>query len=332
MLPYSPNTSQPPSQDSPYNSAPPSPFPPQGNPYPPPPPITHYQPLREEPHSNIGFILTAILIVIILGALIGGGAYFVNKTFNTPKQVKERVELIQPILEDYTKSVKDLGDYLKNDSNSTDTDSMERDVQKGRNLLKTADDNLKTLSPLLEKLDIEEVQKYKSSINDYLPKAKAIVDISREAVDLSSSYIGPLREMETASLSSTGISNYMYSDPDKYVSLVDDLINKMSDITKKLEDIPAGSSVKEYHNSTVRVYKEQVSLLKQVRDAVAKRSLSAITQAQNAYAESSKNLEKETNRISDQLNEKIDESTKETESLREKITSEYNRLRGTYNF
>ncbi|MBI2021303.1 hypothetical protein HYS93_00255 [Candidatus Daviesbacteria bacterium] len=277
--------------------------------------------------------LTPILIVVIVAAflLVGGGAFYFATNLNKPVQIKEKASLTQDIFEDYRDSIKDISDHLQKKYN-TDTLSLERELQKGKGLIKTAEETSSKLKPQVEKLTLSEVKEYKNKINEYIGKSEKLLTLEKESMKLLEGYIDPLKQYEELTVSLGGISNYIYSDPKRYTTAVGAAVEKENKIISSLEAISVEGEMKKYHEAFVKNLKSERDLLQQIMKAVEERDSNAIAASEKKYVESQQENTREFNRVADELEDKVKTTSKDCENLSDDIKKIYDNLKGKYNF
>jgi hypothetical protein len=287
-------------------------------------------PASPSPKAKSPMMMGVIAGVVIL---LGVGGYFLMDMLNTPAKVKGKAEVVQPAFTDYSKAMTKISDYMLDDtSSSSDSDSIERSVEKGKNLVKEAGRTKKTLSGLLSDVNMSQTKDYKTAIESYIKTAEMVEKEADANVTLGEAYIEPLRKLEDMSVELSGASTYMYSDPEKYNQILTSAIKDVDAITKQLESAKATGDLQESHTLFVKTMKAQSTFLSAILDAVKSRETNAIATATQAYAEEAQALQKDISRVSDKMKDTNEEQADALEELQEKVETEYQDLKREYKF
>lgn len=273
-----------------------------------------------------GFAPLFLLIVIALAA---GVTFFLTQIVGKPARIKEKLEVAQPLFRDLDKSVKKVIDHLKEVPDS-DADSTERYLQKGNSALKSAEDNVDTFKPIAGKLTFTELKAYKAQVDKYLSKTDESLKLEKDEMALLAGYISPLKDYEKMTVDLSGVSNYLYSDPARYVKEVGKAIDRESEIYSTLSALKPEGHTQKNHEAFLKVIKNEMDFLKQIKTAVENRNSSSVTAALKNYSENQQSSSREMNRLKDELNETIKDLSNDIDSLSEDIEREYSDLKSKF--
>ena len=271
-------------------------------------------------------------IVAIAVIVLGIGGYFIIDMLNTPAKVKGKAEVVQPAFSDYSKAMTKISDYLTDEDGKSDSDSIERSVTKGKSLVKESLRTKKTLSALITDMNMAQTKNYKSAIDMYIKKAEEIEKNANENIILGDAYVTPLRKIEKMSVDISGASNYMYSEPKKYTTVLSDAIKQMDSIEKELQKVKSSGDLQESHELFISSLNSQKVFLESILQAVEERDDSGIATATKKYAQDSQQLRKDIARVSDTLKESTQEQADELQDIQEKVSDAYADLKSQYKF
>jgi predicted RNA-binding protein with PIN domain len=85
------------------------------------------------------------------------------------------------------------------------------------------------------------------------------------------------------------------------------------------------------HETFIQTLQTEVTFLEEMIKAVEDRDSSGIAAATQRYTQEQQNNGKELKRVSDKLDNKVDDARDELDSLKDKVESEYNSLKSAYN-
>lgn len=281
------------------------------------------------PNSQKG--LTPIVTLVLIGVAIAGSFLLFN-TLNKPAQIKEKSNIIQPLFLDLKRSVEDVGEHIKDTPSGADADSGERYTNKGKGLVKTASENLDKLKNQKDKLNFSETSDYKKKLDEYITKSEQLIQYEKDDIKLGEDYIDPKRDYEDLTKSISGVSNYMYSDPARYVKEVTAAIEKEDGIIKDFEKLNEDGLFKKYHESFIKSLKAERDLLEQAKDAVVNRDNDALTVAVKKYSQDAQDLAKDMSRYQDESKEKYESIIRDLETLADKIEGDFNQLKDKFKF
>ncbi len=326
--------SDPPESEKPLPPLPPPPEP--EIPVPPPPIVEEPAEVVLEDRPKQGIKLNNKIIaglVILLIAVLAGGAIFAVNAFVVPTKIKEKVELTQPIFEEYSKVVGEIGDDLKEENpTASDSESIERAKQKSDGLLKSESEIAARLSPAVEKLNLKQLAQYRSNIESYQSKAKELVVLERDSVSFAAAYVDSIREYEKLVVDISGTNNYILSDPDKYVAGMNEVVTKYKSILENLKKGQLQGEMENLSQAVIRRMEEELSFIEKIKSGVEARDAASITEAEQKWTQSEQDSTKNINRIADRLKEVVRGAVGEINSLKSKVDGEYGQLRSRYKF
>lgn len=275
-----------------------------------------------------------IVYVVVAVAVVfaGVGGYFLFNALNKPAVIREKSSLIQPLFLDFKHSIEEMADHLNESPSGSDTDSSERYVQKGSSLVKTASDNQDKLIAQIGKLDLPDTEAYKKSLTDYISKSQELIKYEKDDIKISQDYDSPRRDYEQLTSDLAGVSNYLYSDPARYVKEVGSAIEREDEIIKAFESMNEEGLFKKSHEVFIKILKSERNYLQNVKDAVSNRDDSALAEAAKKYGEDSVNNAKESSRVSDESKEKYKTVISDLKSLANKVDQAYNSLKSQFKF
>lgn len=279
-----------------------------------------------------GFAPLLLLIMIAAVSAAGVGGYFLFNNLNQPAKIKESSNIIHPLFQDLKRSIGDIAEHLDETPSGSDADSAERYSQKGKSLIQTGSDNLDRLKIQVNKLDISGTEEYKKKLTSYITLSEQLILYEKDNVKIGMDYISPLRDYEELSQDVSGVSNYLYSDPARYVKEVGAAIEKEDAIIKRLEALNEDGLFLDYHKSFIQILKTEKDLLSKSRTAVNNRDNTALNDAIKQYSQTSQEDKKKLSRIQDQTKETYKGTISELESLADKIEQQYNELKSQYKF
>lgn len=273
-------------------------------------------------------IIISITILLILAGLVI--AYFALNTVNKKAQIKTEIDNINVAFDAYSQSVKELGEEMLDEGTGSDVDSLERSLQKGKTALKSVEDNLSILSPMVDKLSSPETAEYKANLKSYIDKSTQLSVLSKDDLGLFEKLMPHLREMTRIGVDLSGIANYMYSDPDKYVKEVTAAIDQQEKVLTEIGKIQTNGDAKESLDNLIKVTRYSIDYVRELSLVVGKRDQDGIAALEKKDAKVQEELDKESNRIRDSQKEKRKELIRELESLKDKIKNQYSELKATY--
>lgn len=215
-------------------------------------------------------------------ALLSAITYFAFTTIVSPAKIKEQVVLTQEVLTNYNRSLTDIMSSLVEDDPETSA-GMERSLEKSTSLLNEVEKHQKSMDDLLVKITASQLEKYRTSLEEYIKLANEIIFVQKDYVAISEGYIKPFKAYEELNLAVAGVSNYMYSDPTKYVSELDKFITEHEKIYQDLKKIEPKGWFVEGHEAMLKSIDINTKLLKEMKEAVGKRSQQDIIAATKKF-------------------------------------------------
>lgn len=283
-------------------------------------------------NRRAGFTHVIVLIVsVIILAVIGVGSYFLYTKTAAPLKVKEKVTVIHPIFTDFSKAVKKSGEHLKEPSGK-DAGALERYAERGKGELKTTEDTLSALKPLVDSLSLSEMSAYKQKVSDAISKSDKVISLEKANLQFSEGYVQPLKDYEQLTISIAGVGQYLYTDPARYVKEVSEAVAKEDAIIKTLKGLTIEGDFKDYHESFIKTIEVEKEALESMSKAVENRDNNAINTAVKNYASAQKKNADDVSRIKDELEKKINDAIDDADSAIELVNKEYDDLRRAYNF
>ena len=292
---------------------------------PPSPPLADYT-----TGSSRGWLKLLFFFLILASG--GGAAFFLINFLSTPKRVKEKVLLIQPAYEEYVQSVDKIAEDLKEEVEG-DSESIRRAVEKGKGLLKEAESKKRALSSLLDSSNPKQLDFYLAKIRQYITKSEELIKLERESVRMGDAWIDPVKRYEDLTVRVSGISNYLYTDPNRYLEELDKIIQEEKEIIKVLKSFTSpNSNVNRMNQALVKSIEDEVRFLEEMRQAVEERSVAKISAAQQRYASNTQTSSKEIRRLLDVIKEEVNSIEEELKRLDSQVRDEYQGLRTRYRF
>lgn len=299
-----------------------------------PSPVEHHEQATAPAAPSSGKPKNPMLIGMIAVAVIilGVGGYFLMDMLNTPAKVKGKAQVVQPAFSDFSRAMNKIDDYMLDTSGKSDSDSIERSVEKGKNLIKEADRTKKTLDSLTMDMNLSQTQNYKKAIDTYRKKADEVEKNANENITLGNVYVEPLRKIEKLTVDITGASNYLYSDPQRYTTALSNAVKQLDSIESDLKNVKASGDMQRSHELFIKTLEAQTTFLNDVVQAVNDRESGAIAKASQDYAQNEQQLQKDTARIEDKMKETNQDLADDLKDLQDKVQEEYSSLKNTYKF
>lgn len=288
-----------------------------------------FTPVKNE--SGIAVFILLVLGLLLLGAGAGGGYILVNN-MNKPERVKSTVQPTQTAFENYKNAISDIIEYFEDeDDTGSDSDSIERALQKSKGYVATAETALVALKDSNAKLSTD-AKTYKEEVEKYITTAQPVYDKAKHENQVGTEMIPLIKEMEKMNTDLSGVANYMTSDPDKYITTVNEYIKKQEEVLTKFKAIKTEGDTKEEIDAAIKLFEAANVFLKDVVKAVENRDNEALVAAQRNLSQKSEDLQKETNRLKDERKEKLKQTKRELESIEKKINDEFQSLKTEYKF
>lgn len=266
------------------------------------------------------------LVLVVIAAYLG-----IN-LINTPTRVKEQVIPANQYFSDHKKIVDKIGKHLLDESGADDAEEIEREVQKAKDYLEEEAELKKNLDENIAELTARPLNEYKQELGAYLAQTQDLVVYEDDLVRLMDNYVGPMQEIEDLSVANSGVSNYLYSDPNKYVEEVEKYIDGQNKIIEKLEAVEPPDRYQEIHQSFIKNLKVEIDFVSSLKDSVDERDQEAMVTAQQEYAKKAQEAEKEYDRISDDIDDKVEDLLDKIDDQAQNIENLYSNLKSKYKF
>lgn len=315
-------------QDPAIPQAPPSP--PQPIPVQPAPSQPTTPPGQNSSEQKKGGLLLPIIIVIVL-LVLGIGGFIAYGAVTKPIIVKEKAQTAKPLLDDYDKTIDKLIKLFEEDT-AFETDTYERAAEKGEGLIKTADTQRAEIEKKIKEMSIPELSNYKNYLSTYLKTSDEILNLNKDYVKFLRGYVQPLKDYEEETLAMSGASNYMYSDTQKYVSVINEAIKKEEAIIKNLEGLVFSNDLQKAHETLTKTFRIETDLLIALVKAVETRDTNKITEAQQKYTADLQQILKDFSRFNDKIKDSMETNKDRLESIKSEIDQEYNTLKSKFTF
>ena len=272
-----------------------------------------------------------IIIPIVVVVALAVAAFFVVNFLNTPARVKEKTLVTQPVFDNFKRTIGKLSDHLRKESKA-DPDAIDRDAQEGDNLIKDAKKDKEQLTTDIASLGLSELSSYKNNLNLYLTKVSDLIDLEEQNVKLLRALSQPIRDYKKMTIDMSGASLYLYSDPAKYMSILDSAIKEEERIIGNLKQLDLKGDVKDLNDAFVKIMQVENDFLKEMKTAVDNRNNTQIATAQQKFLEGQQSAQQDYNRVLDKLDKKVRDTTDEADALSDKVNADYQGLRSKYNF
>lgn len=160
--------------------------------------------------------------------------------------------------------------------------------------------------------------------------ANEIVAVQKDYVAIGEKYIAPFKAYEEFNVAIAGVSNYMYSDPGKYVSELEKYIGQHDDIYQQFKGMqPAGWFV-EGHDVLLKSIDATTGLLESMKDAVGKRSQQDIIAATQKFEEVMQTINTDSEKAEDTFDKKAKELSDRLEDAFNDVEDEYDNVKAQY--
>jgi hypothetical protein len=273
------------------------------------------------------------VVLFLAIAAIAGGGFLAANFINTPKKVKEKAELVQSAYLSYEQVVDKVIEDMKDESGASDSESVRRSVEKSRGLLKEVREKRSSLGNLVNTPAPKQMEPYINKINEYITKSDQVIKLEQENVKLGDVWVDILKKYEEINVSLAGVSNYLYSDPTKYVEGLGKAIKDEKEMIDSLKSVKSvDPTVDKLNRALLATFETEEKFLEEMKQAVEKRSVFQITAAQKKYASDSQTASKELNRATDAVKNKVDDLKDELGKINKEVENEYQGLRSRYRF
>ena len=268
-----------------------------------------------------------------VGALVlAGGVYLASTVLNVSSRVRDQVVPVNQVFSDLQTSVEKISADLLEESDSESVEAWERSLQKSKDYLEAAEKADKQLEADLKKVTVGQAKEYRAKVEDYRSKVKPIIDLERENTELFGGYIAPYGKIQNLSTDNAGLSEYMYTDPNKYVKEMVEYVEKYESYVKQLKDLKASGNLADLHDSFITKLSSMATFLKAVKDGVKNRDMEEVIAAQQAYAKRDQEDTKRYEKSLDELKEKTKELNSQAEDSAKQVNDSYSGLRAKYKF
>lgn len=273
------------------------------------------------------------LILFLIIALIGGAIFLLFQFYFIPLQVKEKAIYLKELFSNYTKTVDKIVDYMNEDSSSDFTsDSIKRSYEKGKLLIKEYKETGDKLKKEAEKANLKEMSLFVGEMKDYIKKAEELYKLTEDLVYWSEAFYPIYKDYEESALEMQGASNYLYSDPDKYTSILEEFLKRDKKIIEDVKKLNAGSDFKEVNELMAEKLQAEYDLFEKIVEAVKSRTVSKIGEAEKDYSKETLEVTRKLGAEMEKINDKIKEISRDIKSIKEKVDEEYNQLRNKHRF
>lgn len=280
--------------------------------------------------KKMPLIIGVVLAVIIIAA----GVYFGLNYLTIPTKIKEKAQITQPVFEDYSGVIDQMVADIDDSTGGGDSASAEREAQKVSGLLKNQTQYKDTLQNSLKGLDLKQMAAYKQSIENYLSKANEMVVVEEDNLKRINAFIDVFKSSEKLQLIIKEGSNYMLSDPDRYISMLDEAIKELQTTSGKLQKADVGNN--DLNKKIIAVYIDmltaEIKFFEGLKIAVQNRSSEEVSAAELAFTQTTQDLDKESNRLHDLEKEQTVTLKTDLQNLKSKEAEEYSQLRSRYKF
>jgi len=275
--------------------------------------------------------LGAVFGVLAL-AVVGLVAFFTVNLLNSPARVKEQAMPAQQIFSDYHKAITKISDHILDDSEVSGAEDLEREVKKAEGFVKDAKGAKEQLETMISNMSVSQLKEYKASLEKYNALASEFIQAEQESVDLYSAYVSPLKKYEDLSVELSGVSQYLYNNPSKYVEMLEEFKNEESKILDTFKSAKASDLYKDMHENYIKQTENEIQFLDDMVKAAENRDVDEIAAAQKTYGEQNQKLSDDGERAEDAYKEKFEDKTDELEDLEEEISDLYSSLKAKFKF
>lgn len=297
-------------------------------------PTTTTQPsviTKKKSNKKFIIILSAILFVIMLIPTLVGIAYILFTTFNTPKLVKAQIEVLHPVYQEYNANIEKLAvDILSDGDPTASTDSIERDIQKSKNIYDLAIKSKEDLEKFLGASSIYETEKYKQLITDYISKTNSILVLSNELNNYNSQFLPIRKEYEEITKDAGTLSSYMFTDPEKYITDVKALATEEKNLIQKVRKIKPSQKLSLIHESYIDIFQSEVDFLETIQLDVFNRDVKGLQNNMLQFQQDTKALSDKNQALIDKIQEEIQYDYDKSKTIKQNVDSEYSFLRSKY--
>ncbi|MFZ5377038.1 MAG: hypothetical protein ACOZAN_05260 [Patescibacteria group bacterium] len=270
--------------------------------------------------AAIGLVIAAVL-----------GIFFLAEVMMRPARIRDQVVMSKRVIDDYQKDLDEMIDVMVNDEVET-ADGMERASEEAKSLLKDAEDNHKKLADLEESITLGQLEDYKEAVSKYRDVAEKIIAAQKDYAMLSEQYVGPFRELEDLNVKMEGISQYMFDDPDKYVSELNQYSKKQAEIADTFKKIETKGWFVETHQVVISTFDATSNFMVLMASAVSNRSQNEIRSAGQKFAEDMQKVQNDSEKAEDNFDRQAKDALEELNDSYAAIEEEYDNLKLKYKF
>lgn len=279
--------------------------------------------------KNPFMALMGIIVVIIVAA----GGYLLFNLITTPAQVKQQVSMTHTVFKDYrTSTNKLIDDFLDDSSDQSSPEAMERAIQKSKDILRSAEKERETLLERVGELSVAAGSEYKSKVQEYLDGSAQLLTDQKTGVELFTKYVDPLKKYSEVSVQAAGISQYMYSDPAKYITELDKLVTEEQNILDTFKGITASAPYREIHEGFILNLQAELALLQDMKSAVTKRDVNSVAKATQSYAQKIQDNSKAMEKAQDDVETTVENARDDLKDISDRVDELYSNLQRKYSF
>lgn len=275
--------------------------------------------------AKITTISLSVLLILVIGVYL---AYFLT----LPNKIKQTTTTTHQVFIEYSDTIFQISNHLLKGNNTSDSDSIARESQKATNLVQQALTSQKTLNTLLSKLTFSQQQNYRQEILNYQQLTNQLIELEQANAILYQQYAPLIAQYEQLEIKVNTINNYMISDPTKYTTEIQDIISQEQILIEQFQQIQTIPQFQELVTETSQPLVAELALLKSLSQGVKTRNTNLITQSNQKYIEDQVKINKNLNRIEDELTSQIGSLTRNIEKSEDQIKSSYTRLAIQHNF
>lgn len=276
----------------------------------------------------IAKVAAGVAAVVLIAVAAFYGFNFLNK----PIRVKEQVIPTHQIFQDHQQTVEKISDYLLEESGIESSEGMEREIKKAEDLLADEQELRSKLKDSLDRMTVSELSDYQQQTQAYLSSSQKLLVHGQRTTDFIKGLVEPFKSMEELSVKHSGMSHYMYSDPNKYIDEIQTYTDEQTELVEEIKQIETEGKYKDLHQSLSRQFEIELQLLKDLKQAVEDRDEEGMVTARKTYDQDNLEEEKEFERVEDLLDEEIENLSDQIMNQAKKVEDEYSDLRHHYNF
>lgn len=296
---------------------------------------------REEPafvspqivDSGGGFLgaIKGLLVILMMILILSGGGYYGYAFVIQPMRVKEVILVSQPVFEDLHRSGEKILSHLEKEP-LDEADSLERYAAEGEELLITAKSNQEKLNEYVVGMKSGMAATYRARLINFSEKVREIIQLEEDNVAFSRAYAEMLLDYEGLTLQVNGISDFIVSDPDRYVASVNKLITDEEKLIEKMKGVQIGKDrdMVEMHKLLIGMLENEVEFLKGMKKGVELGNADMISMAEKAYSDNMQNNQGDLIQTGGRLNRRVSEIGDELNSLGDEVEEAYQEIADRY--